>query len=223
MAKRNLEGASRISGVPLSIRWEPTLLAPSTPPEGWDLDFYMHKFYGKEIAERFLSPNHMLKVCGRQVGIEFNDRRRLILTGDSHRLVEYCRETMPERENELMELMLWRYNTEALDMSKPLHLLECAVACGLPRNGVAIMLASGKYKEEVDAKIAANRAMIKERKKGIPYTTIATAQGQILFSGMLPVQAKAEGLADMLLEWSDNAEQLAASATTAAAPPVEAS
>ena len=80
-----------------------------------------------------------------------------------------------------------------------------------------------RLKEEVDAKIAANRAMIKERKKGIPYTTIATAQGQILFSGMLPVQAKAEGLADMLLEWSDNAEQLAASATTAAAPPVEAS
>lgn len=189
-----------MAGVPLRVQWEPTLLAPSTPPEGWDLRYYMESFYGKEISDKFLSPNSQLKVAGRKVGIEFNDNRRLLQTLDSHRLIEFCREVKPERENDLMELMLWRYNNDAADMSKPVTLLECAVACGLPRNKVAIMLASDAYNDVVKSKIAENTAMLRDKKRGIPFATIGVASGEQTFSGMLPLGAKPEDLSDFLLE-----------------------
>ena len=200
MAKRNLEAAARAAEVPIFVQWEPMFLAPDTPPEGWDLRYFMESKYGQAAADNFLSPNHVLKVAGRKAGIEFNDNRRLLQTLDSHRLVEFCRETKPERENELMEHMLWRYNVEAQDMSKPLNLVECAVACGLSRNETAIMLASDKYRELVQTKIAENMAMLKRHRRPIPYTTIKASSGAELFSGVLPAGAKSEGLSDLILE-----------------------
>ena len=108
---------------------------------------------GRDKAILFTSPNNPLDKAGSKVGITFNPARRIIKTEASHRLVEWCKEVEPAKEDALMEVMFKAYFEEASDLSKHDALVACATAAGLDAEAAKTMLTSTRFQSEVTTKV----------------------------------------------------------------------
>jgi predicted DsbA family dithiol-disulfide isomerase len=103
---RNLEKASALTTIPVTIQWEPFFLNENTPEEGEDLFDHISKKYGPAMAARFSNPDNPLSQAGKKVGINFNPSRRLISTVRCHIAVDHVnKEFGIEKGNELATLL----------------------------------------------------------------------------------------------------------------------
>jgi len=193
VGKRHLEQASAKTGVPIAIDWQPFSLNHNTPEQGEDLVEHLMQKYGPEIVERFGKPDNPLNTAGHKVGISFNTDRRIIRTADSHRLVEWCKETAPDKQDALMEAMFASYFEQASDLSKHAQLVQCAQEAGLDERAAAEMLRGEQYREEVASKAA---EWCKKGVSGVPFFIIPSATGgrAVSFSGAHPVESLAKAL-----------------------------
>jgi len=109
--------------VSLNVDWEPFYLNRNTPPEGEDLLEHLKAKYGPAAVARFDAPDNPLDRAASQIGITFNKQRRIIRTGDSHRLVEWCKARAPQKLDPLMEELFKAYFTDAKDLSQRAELV----------------------------------------------------------------------------------------------------
>ena len=117
--------------VAVTVDWQPFFLNHNTPAEGEDLMEHLVKKYGQAAVARFSSPDNPLDKAASKVGISFNKQRRVIRTADSHRLVEWCKATAPQRQDGLIEALFKAYFEDGKDLSQRAELVACADASGL--------------------------------------------------------------------------------------------
>ena len=84
--------------------------------------------YGPAAVARFDAADNPLDRAAGKVGISFNKQRRIIRTGDSHRLVEWCKATQPQTVDPLMETLFKAYFEDARDLSRREELVACAAS-----------------------------------------------------------------------------------------------
>ena len=73
--------------------------------------------YGPGVVAQFDRPGNPLDKAASKVGITFNKNRRIIRTADSHRLVEWCKATAPQRQDGLIEALFKAYFEDGKDLS----------------------------------------------------------------------------------------------------------
>jgi len=176
------------------VDWQPFFLNKDTPAEGADLMEYLKAKYGAAAVARFDAPDNPLDRAGSKVGISFNKQRRIIRTADSHRLVEWCKATSPDKEDALMESMFRAYFEAGKDLSQPSELVSCAAACGLDSSAAEELLRSSEYEREVTAKAS---SWSSQGVTGVPFFVIHPASGNgrpTAFSGAQPTELIAEVL-----------------------------
>jgi|EP00908_Phaeocystis_cordata_P025289 predicted DsbA family dithiol-disulfide isomerase len=152
--------------------------------------------YGPAAVARFDAPDNPLDRAAGKVGISFNKQRRIIRTGDSHRLVEWCKATQPQTVDPLMEALFKAYFEDARDLSKREELVACAAACGLDGEAAGKALDSDAYQREVDAKAT---GWSRQGVSGVPFFVVHPASGAgqpVAFSGAQPCEVIAEVLAE---------------------------
>ena len=196
MGKRHLEAAASKASIPISVDWQPFFLNHNTPAEGEDLLAHLTKKYGPAAVARFDAPDNPLDRAASKVGIAFNKRRRVVRTADSHRLVEWCKATAPEREDALMEALFKAYFEEAKDLSQRSELAACAAACGIDGAAAAALLESDEYAREVEVKA---RGWSRQGVSGVPFFVVHPRSGEgqpVGFSGAQPSEMIAEVLAE---------------------------
>ena len=153
--------------------------------------------YGVAKARQFTVPGNPLDQAGAKVGLTFNPARRIIRTRDSHRLVEWCKDTAPEKEDSLMDDIFKAYFTDAKDLSKREELVDCAKRSGLDASDASAMLSSTRYVKEVDAKA---QSWSQQGVSGVPFFIIHPPGGgtPTAFSGAQPPEVIAEVLAEQV-------------------------
>ena len=170
----------------MEVDWQPFFLNHNTPAEGEDMYEHLAKKYGRSKAEQFTAPDNPLTRAGSKVGITFNPSRRIIRTEASHRLVEFCKEVAPDKEDMLMEEMFKAYFEQGKDLSKHEELLACATASGLDSSSVLEMLESERFRREVSTKA---RSWSQQGVSGVPFFVIYPKSGDgqpVAFSGAQP-------------------------------------
>ena len=176
--------------------WQPFFLNHNTPSEGEDMYEHLADKYGEQKARIFTSPNNPLDKAGAKCGVTFNAARRIIRTADSHRLVEWCKEVAPSKEDALMEKLFEAYFTHAKDLSKHSELAACAAACGLDSSAATTMLAGELFEQVVQQKA---KGWSRQGVSGVPYFVINTASGKgkaVAFSGAQPSELIAQVLSE---------------------------
>mmetsp|Transcript_38103 Transcript_38103/g.46035 ORF Transcript_38103/g.46035 Transcript_38103/m.46035 type:complete len:159 (-) Transcript_38103:116-592(-) len=129
---------------------------------------HLKRKYGQAAIERYGRPGNPLDLAGQKVGIHFNPARRVIPTRKAHRFMEYTKTIMPERQDEIMNVLFEKYFEKGEDLSKADALLECADQVGgLDLEGVNEAIGDDTTFDAVIAtKDAKNRQM---RISGVPY------------------------------------------------------
>ena len=176
--------------------WQPFFLNHNTPEEGEDMYEHLAHKYGPQKAALFTKPNNPLDVAGSKVGITFNPARRIIRTADSHRLVEWCKETAPHKEDALMDTIFKAYFSDAKDLAKHAELVACATAIGLDGTECASMLSSSRYVAEVNTKA---KGWSSQGVNGVPFFVVHSndpSRQPVAFSGAQPSELIAEVLTD---------------------------
>lgn len=182
--------------VALDVDWQPFYLNRNTPAEGEDLMEHLTAKYGPAAVARFDAPDNPLDCAAGKVGISFNKQRRIIRTGDSHRLVEWCKATQPQTVDPLMETLFKAYFEDARDLSRREELVACAAACGLDGEAAGKALHSDAFQREVDAKAT---GWSRQGVSGVPFFVVHPASGNgepVAFSGAQPSEVIAEVLAE---------------------------
>jgi predicted DsbA family dithiol-disulfide isomerase len=195
---RNLQQASRTTGVPFTVEWMPFFLNPgNTPEEGEDLKEHISKKYGAEAAARFNAPNNPLDVAGTKVGIRFNSSRKVIPTLRCHSLMEFTKEKYGnDKANELMDVLFNRYFEKAQMVHQVPTLKDIYTQLELP------------WSEEVDAALTDNSPQSKSvvagdrsvktqlRVSGVPFFILERSDGSrpIAFSGAQPAEVIGDAL-----------------------------
>ena len=122
---------------------------------------------------------------GRQAGIIFSEKRRVVNTMNAHRLMEWCNTTQPELADSLMENLFSAYFEEGLDVSKFETLIEiCRKVEGLDMEAAKTALETTElFSDEVIEKD--NKAKRGLRVSGVPFFIIENQNGgrPITFSG----------------------------------------
>lgn len=190
-----MELASQTTGIPVHIDWQPFYLNHNTPEEGEGMYEHLAAKYGVAKARAFTQPNNPLDQAGSKVGLTFNPARRIIRTRDSHRLVEWCKEMAPAKEDALMNAIFHAYFTEAKDVSLHAELLACATTCGLDTSACKAMLECDQYASEVDAKA---KSWSRQGVSGVPFFIVHPPNGAqpVAFSGAQPTGLMAEILTE---------------------------
>jgi len=191
---RNLEKASALTTIPVTIQWEPFFLNENTPEEGEDLFDHISKKYGPAMAARFSNPDNPLSQAGKKVGINFNPSRRLIATVRCHIAVDHVnKEFGIEKGNELMKVLFRCYFEEAKNVNNKEILLDC-IAEVLGGDASRASFAQLIDDEALANEVRAKDRLVKTRMRvsGVPYFVI----GANSFSGAQPSEIIAEALED---------------------------
>ena len=83
------------------------------------------------MGKKFTGPGNPLEVAGANVGISFNNTRKMYETMDAHRVVEWCKRSAPERHDALTEVMFRRYFQDGVDLTSRSVLLGIVDEVGL--------------------------------------------------------------------------------------------
>ena len=155
IGKRRLEAANETLGAedgrpPVEVEYHSFELAPDVPAdfEGTEVDYLVErKGISAERARQMLA--HVTRIAG-EAGLEYDfDALRPTRTIDAHRLLHHAKahgvqEAMKER-------LLRAHFVEGRHVGHADDLADLAADVGLDRAEVLDMLASGAYRDEVDA------------------------------------------------------------------------
>eukprot|EP01112_Ceratiomyxa_fruticulosa_P015598 TRINITY_DN4601_c0_g1_i2.p1 TRINITY_DN4601_c0_g1~~TRINITY_DN4601_c0_g1_i2.p1 ORF type:complete len:252 (+),score=58.45 TRINITY_DN4601_c0_g1_i2:131-886(+) len=181
VGKKKLEQALQDApNVKVNITYKPFFLRDGLPKEGVPINEYLSKAYGMRDISRV---NDHLNNVGREVGIEFNDKRLIANTLDSHRLIEYARQK--GKQLEMVEAIFKRYFVGGTCISDEKMLADCAESIGFDRQEVLKYLESDENKDKVlnDIRDSKNK-----RVSGVPYFIFSTPGNpkKVSFSGAQP-------------------------------------
>ena len=152
--------------------------------------------YGQDVVAQFESPDNPLDRAAIKVGITFNKQRRIIRTADSHRLVEWCKVTAPQKQDSLVEALFKAYFEEGKDLSQRAELVACADASGLDGAAAGALIDSQEFVREVETKAT---SWSRRGVSGVPFFLIHPASGSgqpVTFSGAQPSEVIAEALTE---------------------------
>mmetsp|Transcript_58844 Transcript_58844/g.140330 ORF Transcript_58844/g.140330 Transcript_58844/m.140330 type:complete len:186 (-) Transcript_58844:188-745(-) len=137
-------------GVNVDIDWEPFFLNERLPPGGEDIKAHLDRKYGPGTSKKM----GRLDEAGEKVGIKFNMDRKIYETMEAHRVVEWVKQTAPEKHDKLMEVIFRNYFTDAADITSHDVLLSIVDEVGgLDRSACQQMLAGSEFKSEVPKKV----------------------------------------------------------------------
>lgn len=193
---RHLQEASKQSGIPIELTWEPFLLNPHLPDEGEDLKSHIYHKYGSRGLEMLDNPNSYLKTAGEKVGIQFISERNIYPTQKAHMLMEYLKETdQNETANRVMAKMYKQYFEQGHNINDIQVLTDICRQSGVDVTAVQEALLDDKYRKQV-----ADKDHLYKREMGIsgvPFYLIQRQNGKqapISFSGAQPIEIIAEQL-----------------------------
>lgn len=160
---------------------------------GEDLKEHLVNKYGPGITRNIGDPNSALSRMGRQVGISFQDDRRIYPTIMAHALIEEVKATDNDKANLLMEEMYKEYFEKAANINDIDKLIEVASKFAIPADTVRqICTDQAKRKEILLADTKAKQGGV----HGVPFFKIYPKDGSppTCFSGAQPVDIIAEQL-----------------------------
>jgi predicted DsbA family dithiol-disulfide isomerase len=192
---KHLQQASQQTNIPVNLEWMPFLLNPNMPEEGEPIGEHLSKKYGPSAAQRFNDPNSSLRVMGRNVGIEFNNDRKVVNSKRAHALVEYLKhEKGNDAANQLMEDLYKMYFEDGQDINDETVLITAVNKYGLDAEHTRRVIAPDYLKEIVE-KDQHNK--YRYGVSGVPFFIIHPNDGKsrpVTFSGAYPVEVIAEQL-----------------------------
>jgi predicted DsbA family dithiol-disulfide isomerase len=140
IGKRRLEKASKLTKVPVRVRFRPYFLNPWVPREGMSRDDYLTTKFGS--VERYAGIAQRVKAAAADEGLVYavDKMKRQPNTLDCHRLIHWASHIgrAAEMKQKLMDL----YFTEGADLSDREVLSKAAADCGLDGDAVRKRLAS---------------------------------------------------------------------------------
>ena len=163
--------------------------------EGEDLREHLFNKYGPRGARMIDDPNKHLMQSGREVGIQFNNQRRIYPTTKAHALMEYLKERDHEKANDLMEIMFHEYFENAQNINSADKLEELAVQVGVEAAEARAAMESEELLNQV--RVKDRFAKTEMRVSGVPFFIIeSNVEGgrPVAFSGAQPVGLIAEVL-----------------------------
>lgn len=195
-----MEAASQSSGVKVNLEWLPFLLNPNMSEEGEGIKEHIAKKYGPSAATSVGDPNSRLKVMGRNVGIHFNDNRRMVNTRRAHALVELLKNKGEmEKANEFMVELYKSYFEGAENINDETVLLEKVKKYGVDETEAQFALGEHNLVEisKQDRKIKSMYGV-----SGVPFFMIHPNDGgrPVAFSGAYPPEIIAEQLEEAAKE-----------------------
>ena len=199
MGLRNLEKAAESwsralpKPVKLQYEWEPFLLNPNMDDEGEDILEHLTKKYGPSASKRFGNPDSYLMNAGREVGIEFTNKRNIYPTIRAHALMEHVKASDNDKANQLMEEMYKRYFCEGANINDVDKLAEIAGKFGIDSEQVKAVCSDDDLLEQVRQKDIYNK---RRGVSGVPFFIFHRNDGSrpIGVSGAQPPEILAEQL-----------------------------
>lgn len=137
--------------LPVELHFQPFELNPGMRPQGEDAAGYLTRKYGM-TAEQLAQSRQALTARGAAVGFVFGDRLRVWNTFDAHRLLYWA--GLQQRQHPLKRALLRAYHTQGENPGAHEVLLRLAAEVGLDVEQARSVLASGRYADEVRARIA---------------------------------------------------------------------
>lgn len=194
---RNLEAASKQSGVPTNLAWEPFMLNPNMPPEGESIKEHMSKKYGPSAVKNLGDKSSGLARAGAAVGIEFNNERNIYPTVQAHSVLEYVKNELGDtkKANDMMEELYQRYFIQAQNINSVPVLQEVCEMFGITDKELVKAVAEDPARHQ---KVFDKDRLFKTRMNihGVPFFIIEPNDGGTPtgFSGAQPPDLMAEYL-----------------------------
>lgn len=131
-----------------SVSWRNFMLAPETPPEGYDRREYLAKRYGAE-PERVAGAGDALRAAADAAGVPLNldAATRMPNTLDGHRLVHWAASV--GRAEAAIDELFGAYFVEGRDIGQADVLCDAAEKIGLDRAQIADLLKTGAERAEI--------------------------------------------------------------------------
>ncbi|GLK75763.1 DSBA oxidoreductase [Methylopila jiangsuensis] len=200
LGKRRLEAAlAARPDVEATLRVQPFLLDPSTPPEGFERAAYLEAKF--EDPERLRAAQDQLTALGRDEGIAylFAEIERYPSTVDAHRALLWAAEEGPLAQSALLERLFEAYFTEGEDISDHAVIGRAAEDAGLDADTLLERLETD---DDVDmVRDAAERA----RAIGVTGVPCFIFQEKLVVMGAHPPEVLVEAI-DRALGDEDDAE-----------------
>jgi len=155
------------------------------PEEGMSLGDYIYRVYGRRIDPT--DPNNPLSQAGRAVGISFNSNRKMVNTGDSHRLIELAKEL--NKQDEMVEAIFRAYFEDGVNISQKDNLIKIAtpVLEGIQSGDqIKQFLDSDQYQDRVTSQLKDAVGI-----RGVPYFIVhfPNSKRKVPFSGAQPTES----------------------------------
>lgn len=146
-----LAAASRVTGVPIDVRWHPFELNPNMADEGQNLRDHLAAKYGTTL-ENSIKSRVRLTELGAELGFEFNyaDDMRMYNTFRAHQLIDWAGAYGKAHETNLA--LFGAFFTHRRDVSDVKILGDVAASVGLSRDEAIAMLQSGERADVVREK-----------------------------------------------------------------------
>ena len=186
IGKRRLEGAAKLMGCAIDIRWHPFQLNPGMPVEGVSRREYRVKKFGSWEYSQQLDAR--VAENGRQAGIEFR-HDRMARTPNSfrgHVLLAAALRQGPGVQNQVAERLFTGYFTEGLDVGNVNVLLGIAREAGVDADLEDPELAWQVRSEEQAA-----------RESGVQGVPLIKYKGAIVSEGAGPSETIAKRLREL--------------------------
>ena len=190
IGKQHMQRALRMlgdEGLAFAVAWRPFQLNPDMPPGGMERDDYRRAKFGS--LERSRELDAQVAGAARVAGIEIRHdlMRRTPNTLDAHRLIRLAGGA--GRQDAVVDRLFQDYFVEGRDIGDRAVLLAAAASAGLDRTAVEASLGSDEGRAEILAEDAA------VRRAGLQGVPTFVLNGQVLFSGAVPAEAFADGVA----------------------------
>ncbi|WP_101523991.1 DsbA family oxidoreductase [Nocardioides houyundeii] len=187
IGKRRLESALSTfeHADQVEVVWRSYQLDPSAPAVATETSTQMlARTYGQS-PEGVAGMQQQVSAAAAEEGLVYRlDQTLHVNTVDAHRLLHLAlHEGGPELQGRLKEALLAAYFTQGRNVADHTVLAEVADQAGLEATGVAEVLASQRYADEVAADVAQARAY---GATGVPFFVVDAAYG---VSGAQPAEA----------------------------------
>jgi predicted DsbA family dithiol-disulfide isomerase len=191
-----------VPNMKVTIRWEPFLLNTNMVEEGEDLRDHIVAKYGARGAAMIDDPNNHLMESGRQVGIQFTNKRRIYPTVRGHALMEYLNDKDTTTANQFMELLFQEYFEMATNINDMDVLVQLAKQVGVDEETTRRVIQDVELLNQVKVKdmFAKTRMGV----TGVPFfvientnNTTASTTRPVAFSGAQPPEIIAEVLEEV--------------------------
>eukprot|EP01092_Planopodium_desertum_P001946 TRINITY_DN1308_c0_g1_i2.p1 TRINITY_DN1308_c0_g1~~TRINITY_DN1308_c0_g1_i2.p1 ORF type:complete len:215 (-),score=14.64 TRINITY_DN1308_c0_g1_i2:85-729(-) len=193
VGKKNLETAlKKFPAVDFQVTWHPFFLNPFLPEEGVTIEQYLGGRYGPGALTGMMS---RLDVVGKNVGIEFTHKSKIVPTVRSHRLVKFAKSK--GKQTETVEALFKAYFTDGKRINDLEVLGAVATTVGLDKEEAQKYLKEHEGSAEIEKEIDDYASKYKIR--GVPFFIIRSEdkKKEEILSGGQPPEVFAETISKL--------------------------